>query len=397
MKKTLYIISCSLLILGGISCQKEKIASGAHASQDPIEFSVETCGTKGQKELNHEDELVEQDFSVSAWYSAEGEEFRDGATHYIANHRFGTLDNKATWRGIARSGSEKTPDPVFYPLAGDLSFFCYAPYRDPAEFQDITIDDNPPEGIKNKDNYLPGSPVILFSPESSAARQIDFVAAEPILNWSKSDGIVPLDFTKHMTTKLQFWCKYEGIVNDEEKVMIDNIQIGNVIGSEYLYFTDNNGILGHQWCSDVPPEGSTQMPLSTYSLSIENHELKNGADAYLATDIYKFVNSEITGKVYLLPQKMPARPEVPEDETDEEVSFPYLQISYIILNEENKEVEKNTLKYDLRGTMDWPEGKTVAYEITVNVAQRKMLVVNSIVIKPWEDAGNQHTEEEILY
>lgn len=394
MKKTTYLLCLSLLMLGGSSCQKEKTEE-LDNSREPLVFSASTPRTKGQRELDHLDELANQDFSVSAWYTAEGKEFGNNSLHYLANHRFGTLDNQVTWQGIARSdNNEASPDPVYYPLDGSLSFFCYAPYRNPEEFQDIIINNTPPEGITNKENYLPGSPVIQFTPESSAARQIDFIASDPVLDWKKGDGIVPLNFTKHLTTKIQFWCKYEGVINNEEKVLVDNIMIHNVIGSEYLYFTQQGGKLGYAWCSDVSPDGGETMPRNSYSLSIENKELINDANAYLDTEEFKFVNAEVTGKIYLLPQVIPP---MPEEGAYEEEDFPYLQISYQILNKDNQTVEKNTLKYDLRGSEDWPIGKTVVYTITIKVAQRKELVVNSVVINDWEDAGNTHNPEELLY
>lgn len=403
MKKTIYLIYISLLAMGAASCQKDKSVETEPApSQEPITFSAQALGTKGKKPLIHLNNLAEQDFSVSAWYTEDNGAFGPDSKAYIVNHRFGTMDNETSdetiWQGIFRNPErqeEKSIDPVYYPLDGSLSFFSFAPYSENTDASSIRIIQKPESSITERmPGYLPGSPLIIFTPEEATAKQIDFVAAVPVLDWKKGDGVVPLDFTQHLTTNINFWLKYRGFVNDsEEKVLIKDIKIHNVIGSEYLYFTKNGNTLGYEWSSAVSPEdGTNSMPLKSYSLTIDNLELTNNAFLPNAEADPIHVNNEVTGRMYLLPQ------DIPDDDSSvfDPDNDPHLQITYQILNRQNNEpLEENTLVYDLRGTVDWPKGRTVAYYITIDVAARKVLNIIAD-IEPWKDADNTH-EQELLY
>lgn len=400
MKKILYrIFHLSLLGIGIVSCQKDGTTEPI-PSREAIEFSARAIGTKGQLPLTHLDNLAAQDFSISAWYTKGGETFGSQSTAYLVNHRFGTMDNQTSdetvWRGIARNpeNNEKSPDPVYYPLDGTLSFFSFAPYREQSETSDIRFVADPEETVTERlteYGYLSGSPLIIFTPAESAAKQIDFVAAAPVLDRKKGDGVVPLDFTQHLTTNIQFYCKYQGSVSaGEEKVLIKSIWIHNVIGSEYLFFTKNGEDLGCQWSSKVSPDGNDSMPLKSYSLTIDNLELTNGA--YLSSTDFIQVNSQVTGRMYLLPQDIPDDKSLVFDDTRD----PYLQITYLVLNRQNEIVDENILVYDLRGTKDWPQGQTVAYYVTISVAQRKELNITARILD-WDNAGNTHEPTELMY
>lgn len=400
MKKTIYLISFALLGLSAISCRKETITTEIDLSREPILFCAKTPETKGQPPLTKElNGLAAQDFSVSIWYSKKGDDYYTAAVPYVMNHRFGTTEEpqaiteNTTWMGISRDAEGNiSHDPVYYPLDGSLSFFCYAPFRDPEEHQDILIVNNPPEAIKSLPNYLPGSPSILFTPEMEISNQIDFIASVPVLNWEKGMGEIPLNFPEHLTSRIQFYCDFSGIKNEEEKIYISSIEIQNVVGSEYLYFTkDEDGALGFEWSKNVSPvEGSPEMPKVSYVLSTTNGALSS--EDYLLLhegepqDInnYKYVNGKANGWMYVLPQEF--------IEGD-----PRLVITYDIVNG-SKIVETNNLTYNLMGTAAWPLGQTLRYYITVNIADREDLTVHTVCINDWEDAGNtQGGSEELLY
>ena len=409
MKKTIYLICFSLLGLGAaISCQKENIKTEPTPSQEPIVFGARTPETKGISPLNSLYDIKDQGFSVSAWYSPNETEFGDGSeTAYIENHRFGTLEAAITestvWQGVYKvSETEFKADPVYYPLDGSLSFFSFAPYRELSETSDILLIPDPEETITSRlTSYLPYSPLIRFTPNAIPSSQFDFVAAEAVLNWEKGDGIVPLDFTKHITTRLQFYCDYTGSLNSEEKIIIKNIQIANVIGSEYLFFTkDAEGNLGHQWCSTISPEdGSDSMPLVSYQLTNDpgnnREELQNVyLKAHTTDNPFTWVNNTQDGRMYVLPQVLP--PKVEGDPFDRNTD-PALYVTYEILNSEGTMIEQNTARYDLRGSLAWEMGKTTAYYLSIGVKERKDLNVISVQIEDWSDSQNQHEPEEILY
>ena len=399
MKKTIYLISFALLGLSAISCQKEIMTAEIDLAEEPILFSVKTPETKGQPPLTRFlNGLAEQDFSVSIWYSAEGTDYYTSTIPYVLNHRFGTTEEpqaiteNTTWMGISRDAEGNiSHDPVYYPLDGSLSFFCYAPFRDPEEHQDILIVNNPPEAIQTLPNYLPGSPSILFTPEMEVSNQIDFIASVPVLNWKKGMGEIPLNFPKHLTSKIQFYCDFSGIKNEEEKIYISSIEIQNVVGSEYLYFTkDEDGTLGFEWSKNVSPvEGTQEMPKASYLLSTTTGALSS-EDYLLLHDPedpaknYTYVNGKANGWMYVLPQEFSE-------------GQPQLIITYDIVNG-SRIVETNSLTYDLRGTAAWPLGQTLRYYITVNIADREDMVVHTVRINDWEDAGNvQDNPEELLH
>lgn len=352
----------------------------APAPQVPVEFSARMPEAKGAPQLSTLERLAAQHFSVSAWYTPEGSSFGTGSRPYIRNHRFG-LDG-ATWRGITAAG---LADPVYYPLDGTLSYFCYAPYRaDTGTASDICLTFEPDPAVTDRlPGYLPGSPLVCFTPGATPATQIDFIAATPLLDVDRGAGSIALDFTRHLTTDVQFWCKYTGTLEAEEGVVISRIAIRDVIGSEYLYFTERDGVPGHAWCSNVSPvDGGAVMPVASYVLSTGSLDLIT-EDRYLDSSTAKWVNNTINGRLYLLPQTLPAGA--------------CLDVTYVVKNRANdSNLDENVVSLPLSGTPDWPAGKTVRYTITVAVADRQDIGL-SVSITDWANAGNTHASQELMY
>ena len=91
MRKTvILLIAASLLLAGACSKAPEGERRVPAASEVPVAFAVGEPQAKGQAPITTLAALAAQDFSVSAWYSPEGEIF-DGvhSVKYFANHRFG--------------------------------------------------------------------------------------------------------------------------------------------------------------------------------------------------------------------------------------------------------------------------------------------------------------------
>ena len=376
MSKILHILFFFALAAVAAACRKE----AAPAPQVPVEFSALVPEAKGAPQLTTLERLAAQHFSVSAWYTPEGECFGAASRPYIRNHRFG-LDG-ATWRGITAAG---TADPVYYPLDGTLSYFCYAPYRaDTGATSDICLTFEPDQAVTDRlPHYLPGSPLVCFTPEATPATQIDFIAATPLLDVGRGAGSIPLDFTAHLTTDVQFWCKYSGSLDAEEGVVISRIAIRDVIGSEYLYFTEEGGVQGHAWCSSISPlDGGAEMPVASYILSTQSRDLIT-EDPYLDGLTAKWVNNTINGRLYLLPQTLPAGA--------------CLDVTYVVKNRgADSNLDENVVSLPLSGTPDWPAGKTVRYTITVAVADRRDVGL-SVSITDWAGAGNTHPGQELMY
>lgn len=375
-------IACGVLA----ACRKESPSglTKPQASDEAIAFCAGTPRTKGAPQLSTLERFAAQHFSVNAWYTPDGDTFGTASLSYIRNHRFGCTDIPlyTSWRGVTSGGMA---DPVYYPLDGSLSFFCYAPYRaDVSGTSDVHFDYEPAQTVTDQlTNYMDGSPLICFTPSASPSSQIDFIAATPVLDVVRGGGPVPLDFTKHLTTDIQFWCKYAGSLNENEGVMISQMVIRDVINSEYLYFTESAGTLGFSWCSTVSPEdGGAVMPVSSYSLSTVTSDLIT-ENPYLSSSEAKHVNNTINGRLYLLPQTLPAGA--------------FLDLTYVVKNTASGgTLDENTVSIPLSGTAAWPMGKTVKYTITIGVAERKDVTLSASIVD-WADAGNSHADQELLY
>lgn len=377
-----------LVLLLTVSCRKDGDRVTPVPSNVPIEFNARASETKGAASLSTLERLASQKFGVCAWYTPEGNTFGTGSIRYLENHCFGTLSTgdyeHATWGGITSGGEA---DPVYYPLDGSLSYFCYAPYRADVEAggeSDVQFINNPSSTITDElPNYLPGSPLIRFTPSASTASQIDFIAATPVLDAKRGGGAISLDFTKHVTTKIEFYCKLEAEPTAGEGVMISQIALRKVISSEYMFFTENDGALGYEWCNTISPvDGSSSMPVATYTLSVSTNELIT-ENPYLSAGAAKHVNNTINGICYMLPQTIPADA--------------FLDVTYTIKMLSSGVVQdENTLSIPLSGTTAWPIGKTVRYNLTIGVAARKDITLSASIIN-WVEAHNTHSDQELLY
>lgn len=415
MRKTvILLIAASLLLAGACSKVPEGERRVPAASDVPVAFAVGGQQTKSLAPITTLAALAEQDFSVSAWYSPEGEIF-DGvhSVKYFANHRFGYVTSDLAgettfpnpWQGVAPHASAGIVNakPVYWPLDGTLSFFCYAPYR--AGSADIVLEEPVTDAgiISRLPDYLPGSPLIRVTPPVSAADQFDFLVAPPVLDRSRTEagGKFQLDFGRHRMTQVEFWFAYKGTLQSDpgitatfEQVRVSSIEIRNVVGSRYCYFSESSDrIPGCAWSGNVSPadpaDGSAALPQTTYRLvSATGGELKTGLNASLE-DIedggdYRFINDTPAGHLFLLPQKLPADAK--------------LVVNYAILNLYlgTRVSEVVTLNLAAGSVTEWPEGKVVRYLLTLDLPERGVVGVNTQII-PWEDAGIPYYEQEMLY
>ena len=407
-------VCAALLLLSSCTKVPEAERCAPVASDVPVTFAVGGQQTRSLAPVTTLAALAEQDFSVSAWYSPEGEIF-DGvhSVKYFANHRFGYVTSDLagettfpdSWQGVNAHGSTGavTADPVYWPLDGSLSFFCYAPYR--AGSADIVLEEPVTDAgiISRLPDYLPGSPLIRVTPPLSAADQFDFLAAPPVLDRSRTEagGKFRLDFGRHRMTQVEFWFAYKGTLQSDpgitatfEQARVSSIEIRNVVGSRYCYFSEaSDRTLGCSWSGNVSPtdpaDAGASLPKATYRLvSASGGELKTGLDASLE-DIedggdYRFINDTSTGHLFLLPQTLPADAK--------------LVVNYAILNlyAGTRVTETVTLDLAVGSVTEWPEGKVVRYLLTLDLPARNIVGVKTEVI-PWEDAEIPYYEQEMLY
>ena len=345
LTKTYFLLAAALGALLLFSCSKEPAAPSGH----PIEFSPDAGATKGQAAITTLATLAAQDFSVSAWYSPKGASFHDEdgsqAVAYISNHRFGYIkasgeDNSYAnhaWQGVNRNGNNLSARPVYWPLDGTLSFFCYAPCRADAaaatppdpDGRDIVLEPAVTDAgiISRLPDYLPGSPLICVSPKLNAPDQVDFLAAPPLLDKRRTDGAFPLDFSEHRMTRVEFLFNETGFVyptgtvpeGEEVAVRVTSISLKNVIGSKYLYFTETQPYqTGCAWSGEVSPAdpatAAAGFPRATYQITGAAKELRtiaqynaryvNVPERNAANDNHLALQTNL-GLLFLLPQKLP--------------------------------------------------------------------------------------------
>ena len=400
------------------------------ASGDPIGFAVAGQETKGKTPLTTLAALAGQDFGVSAWYTPEGETFDvlgSTSVKYFENQRFGYIkesgeDNSYAnhaWQGVTRaSDNAVSPNPVYWPLDGTLTFFCYAPYRSDAgaatppdpDGRDIVLEApvTDPGIISRLPDYLPGSPLIRVTPAASASEQADFLCAPALLDKSRSDalGTFPLDFGKHWMTRVEFWFNETGFVYPTETVpegevvavRVMSVSLKNIIGSRYLYFTEAAPYRTEcAWSGEVSPaapaDASAAFPRATYRISGDARELKTIA-YFNAQQVNVPVRNDANdnhislhtnrGLLFLLPQELP-------DDAE-------LEVVYALVEQHGLPVISEILTCSLPATslVTWPEGKVVRYLLTLDLSERAIVGVKTLII-PWEDAGNPYYEQEMLY
>jgi len=391
------------------------------ASDVQVAFGLDGA-TKGLSPLTTLPVLAQQDFSVSAWYTPEGETFcgpESESLPYFTNHRFGYLkgadedDSYANhaWQGVRRTSASLSENPVYYPLDGTLSYFCYAPYReaaggpalpdftadfpDFAPASDIALGDpvDDADVIARLPGYLPGSPLLCVTPAASAADQADFLAAPPVLDKSRLDagGQLSLDFSKHRMTQVEFAFNYKGTLANtadiQESVRVTGITVRDVIGSRYFYFTEEGPYeVGCSWSDAVSPaapaDAAAYFPQASYTLSAAGGDLKTyslGGLPEASGNNHETVSTPL-GILYLLPQthRIGAR----------------LEIAYSIVEQHGVARASEVVSYELAETPAWPEGKRVVYLITLDIPARGVVGL-SAVITDWLDAGNSnHPGEE---
>ena len=350
--------------------------------------------TKGAAPLVSLEELSRQGFSVSAWYNPEGETFDvpgGTAIKYVGNQRFKYV--APLWVGNK---------PLYWPLDGTLTFFCFAPFTESVVLEDPVTD----AGIAARlPGYLVGSPLLKVTPATEAGSQVDFLCAPPVLDKSRKEmaGSVELDFSAHRMTQVQFSFNETGFVyptgtvpeGDPVAVRVTSITIRNVIGAQYLYFTEHIPyVTGCAWSAAVSPDDpATQgaaFPLATYKISggtareimstpyfgasRVNIPLRNAAnDNHLAVQT-------AMGRLFLLPQTLPAGAE--------------LEVQYSLVEQHGLPVttEIVTAPLPLSSVSVWPEGKVVRYLITLDIPARGVSAITAQAYD-WEDAGNTHNEE----
>ena len=383
-------------------------------SESPIEFALADGATKSLTPITSLPALAKRDFSVSARYTPEGETFDvPGGTSikYFENHRFGYITNNPdgdsytdSWRGVATHAATTgaaTADPVYWPLDGSLTFFCYAPYHADAtlatppvpDTRDIVLESAPADMATRHPDWLVGSPLIRYTPAATASKQEDLLVANPLLDRHRSDdgGHFPLDFSQHQLTWVEFQFNYDGILDNAlESVRVNSIAVQGVVSSKYLYFTESTPyVTGCAWSDAVSPvdkdDPTAALPTAGYRISAESGELLTGdANRLLkAPEPHRALVTD-KGRLYLLPQTL----------TDSAA----LEITYAIYDQHGVTLKVSdivVLKLKTAALTAWAPGTHVRYLITLNIPPHQGAGF-TVQVYPWDNAGNTNTPQEML-
>ena len=394
-------------------------APGPVPSDEPIAFAVDAEATKGAAQLVTIDALKAVDFSVSAWYTPEGDTFEADGAHsikYLENHRFGFLNG--AWRGVIRNNTTLSPNYVYWPLDGTLTFFCYAPYRADAVLDTPPVPDEreivltlPPADMATREpDWLVGSPMIRVTPaaaDETAANQVDFLAAPALLDNRRTDagGVIPVDFSSHRMTRVYFGFNYSGELLASEHAYVESIELRNIVSSRNLYYTEATPyVMNCAWSDTVSPDDPNNAhtwpddwPRANYRIvqgsvspAVEKG-LITGTDSFLPKydpndlvnypQVYKPVCTE-QGVFCLLPQDLPA------DAT--------LTVRYVTSEQHGVPMTADEITVNLRPVLaSWPAGKQVYYKMTLNIPNHQISGLTAQV-EGWDDSYNVHSSQELL-
>lgn len=366
-KKSVRVAFGALLLVVAGGCMKQPLVDGGSASggeRVPIELVTSPSGTKGLGNVTTES-LRSDTFGVFGFYRDAGDVF-DGVDvphRLLDNARMGFIETKS-------GGDRWRVDPVVYwPLGCSMTFFAYAPYMSHT---------GPVLTLPNDD----GNPMLrgTFSVPSDPKAQPDFCLSAPVMDWTVSQGDVPVEF-EHTLTRVKFYFNltgspYEG---DYRVYRVKSLSLDGVVGTNKFTYGGTNG-----WSWDDLPRNNMALRTASYDLSLAEGTL-NGVDLPYEWDRsaqsglakYECVNEDPDGVLYLLPQPVTTAASVTvqvaaymDDGTGNWV--------------EDTRAEIDPLTVPLPEATVWHAGETVCYSATIDMSWLMELVF-SVTVTPWSD------------
>lgn len=351
---------CSLLLsltLLYACCTEDK--EETMFSSIPVHFCVGDVASRGNLPLETNGLFT---MGVFAGYEEENERFgpTSVANDYIDNVRYTRQELSHPFAG---------DDMCYWPFAGRLSFFAYAPYVSS-------------QNIQFSNDYTAGYPRMSYRPTLDVTNQPDFCIATPVLDQHQTTEPIPLHFN-HALAQVLFSANYTGeLPYDGLYLKVDSIRVCNVIGQKTLIMSDGTPCFEWQADNECPPECRTSYLLRRGG----GAELSHLADKQLGNTPGTYVDlTRDNGRLYLLPQQTQHHGDIYL-----EVTFGYYEM---VGGAEVLRASTST-RCDLPET-EWLPTNSYRYRFTINLANNT--VVNpSVSVEAWKDvhkdADSTHLE-----
>ena len=288
-----------------------------------------------------------------------------------------------------KSNNKWLSDPPYYwPKLSDksLSFFAYAPY---SQNRAITVAAGWGKGAES-DKKLK----ISYTSDSNPANHLDLCVAEAVLDRTRLydrnlDGNPdPIAFNFHHTlAAVSFAANYKGNLPDGCYLRIDELNVGNLLGSNVLTFPgEGDGVF--EWA----PVTSSMPRTVSYNLSIGALTLlrykpleklpDKSTDPVTYTD---FVTAD--GVIYALPQ--PINPSDDEIYTKIDITFSYVK------NDSHDQIAQFYTSINLPVSTLQPACQ-YKYVFTLDVTNTSLIniacVNNGSWIVDWKNSNNIHSD-----
>lgn len=319
--------------------------------------------TKGSGGLTTES-LRSRSFGLFGYY-------RDGGDYFEGVDEDYLLVDNATMSYVETTGGGDrwVCDPtVYWPLGCSMTFFAYAPHLD-ADGAILTL--------PNADGHsmLRGT----FNVPADPKEQPDFCLSDPVMDWTVSQGDVPVSF-EHALTRVRFYFNLKGLAyeGDYHVYRVKELSIEGLVGTNKFTYGGTNG-----WYWDDLPRNASSLRTASYSMSIEDGTLDAVDLPYSwdrisqsGLDRFECINLSDDAALYLLPQPLTSAASVS------------LQLAAYMDDGEGNWVEDTRAEIapmvvSLPEATVWRSADTVCYSASIDMTW-DMEMVFAVTVTPWE-------------
>lgn len=354
----------------------------------PIEFSEQVTEpqTKGLDPVTDALEGIKaQRFGVFSWWNPRDEVFDElynPANLYQQNNDVVEVDFTTTPR------KWKCNPTAYWPFECNLSFFAYAPYLEHTQPYLVGEETVQPELRFPSADYTQGMPRASYTPNPDITHQVDLCIAAPVFDREPSSTPIHFAF-KHALTRIRLYIRAIG--DDQSGYLayrINDVIFSGIVGTNTFTYQDDpdEPFVWDEVTSSTPKDGE-------YHLTVANSHLNPtwvymSSTTYAPADLHNLLtytdangSDAPNGRLYLLPQAL---------------FTPVLElgVGQYIRGTNTLLSILPPIRKALPTAQSWHPGETVAYLVTVDLANYVILDITP-VLTPWADAENPHPTQRI--